>query len=84
MQAGKKVLFDPLVQLLTANPSAPRNLELARMMIAQGATRDQILQQLLRLNARQQSVSNTGNLLAGVLGGGANRLISGTAMTNRP
>jgi hypothetical protein len=84
MQAGKKVLFDPLVQLLTANPSAPRNLELARMMVAQGATRDQILQQLLRLNARQQSVSNTGNLLAGVLGGGANRLISGAAMTDRP
>jgi hypothetical protein len=84
MQAGKKVLFDPLVQLLTANPSAPRNLELARMMVAQGATRDQILQQLLRLNARQQSVSNTGNLLAGVLGGGSNRLISGAAVTNRP
>jgi hypothetical protein len=84
MQTGKKVLFDPLVQLLTANPSAPRNLELAHMMVAQGATRDQILEQLLRLNARQQSVSNTGNLLAGVLGGGANRLISGAAVTNRP
>jgi hypothetical protein len=84
MQAGKKVLFDPLVQLLTNSPSAPRNLELARMMMSQGATRDQILEQLLRLNARQQMVSNTGNLLAGVLGGGTNRLLSGAAMTDRP
>lgn len=84
LQAGKKMLLDPLMHMLTVSPSAPRNLELARIMTAQGATRDQILDQLLRLNARQQAISNTGNMLAGITSGTSNRLLAGAGATQRP
>lgn len=77
LQAAKKVLADPIIKALIENPTAPRNLELARIMTAQGATRDQILDALLRFNRRAQAMSASGNLLTGFADRGANLLLRG-------
>ncbi len=84
LQVGKKIIVDPLMRMLTESPDAPRNLEIARMLTAQGATRDQIFAQLTRLNAQQNAVSGVGNALMSGGAAGANRLLLGASGTNRP
>ena len=79
LQAAKKVLADPIIKALIENPTAPRNLELARIMTAQGATRDQILDALLRFNRRTQAMSAGGNMLTGFADRGTNLLLRGAA-----
>jgi hypothetical protein len=83
-QAAKSMLVNPLIKAVLSNPTAPRNLEIARMLTAQGRMPVILLDQLERLAARQGGVSNTADFLTGLTRGVANPLLQGAGMTQRP
>ncbi len=80
LQAGKRMFVDPIVKALTTSSNAPRDLEIARALIAQGSGRDQILSSLARIEAQRGRVAGVSNRLA-VAARGA---IAGTAPGARP
>jgi hypothetical protein len=80
-QAGKSLVVDPLIKMIMESPNAPRNLQLAQMLTAQGASRDEILQKLLAYNSTKGKVGAVGNALTNLMGGGANRLLMGASAT---
>ncbi len=67
-------------QGLVTSDNAPRDLEIARALIAQGSSRDQVLSALARVEARQAGVSRTANKLAAATRG----VIAGAAPSSRP
>ena len=84
LQAGKSMIVDPLVKMIMESPDASRNLEIARILTAQGASRDEIFGKLLSLNTRQSAVGNVSNKLTGGASYLTNLLGSSAAVTHRP
>lgn len=70
LQAGKSLVADPLMKIIMANPNASRNLEVARMMTAQGADAQTVLSQLTKLNGQMRGATGLGNALTGAVSGG--------------
>lgn len=75
LQGGKKLVVNPIIRMIMENPTAPRNLELARILTAQGPERDALLNSLRGLSSRQNAVSGAGSAVS--RGGSmlANRLL---------
>lgn len=75
LQGGKKLVVNPIIRMIMENPTAPRNLELARILTAQGPERDALLNSLRGLSSRQNAVSGAGGAVS--RGGSmlANRLL---------
>lgn len=74
-QPVKSLIFDPIVRAIMENPTAPRNVELARILIAQGGERGQFLERLQRLAGRNALVDRIGRPAADALNAAANRLL---------
>lgn len=64
LQTGKRMFVDPIVKALTTSSNAPRDLEIARALIAQGSSRDEILSALARVEAQRGRVAEVSNRLA--------------------
>ncbi len=71
LNAGVRALFD--------NSLEPRDLEIAKMIVARGAPRDQVVAQLGRLEARRAAIGDTVNALSGAARTGGNLLLSAGA-----
>lgn len=67
--AGRKFIYNPLVHALTAPNYGPRDLELARMLTAQGAAREAVYQDAVK----RAGMQNTSSAVAGALGTGADQ-----------
>lgn len=76
-QPIKSMLVDPIIRTIMENPTEPRNVELARILISQGGQRGQFLQQLQRLAGRNALVDRIGRPAAAALNASANRLLIG-------
>ncbi len=74
-QGGKKLVADPLVRIIMANPNASRNIEVARMMTAQGADAQQVLDKLTKLDGQFRGAS----AVKSAIGGGTNALLGYSA-----
>ncbi len=75
IQAGKKLIADPLVRIITANPNASRNIEIAKMLTAKGADADHVLDALSKLDAQFKGAS----ALQDGISGGTNALLGYSA-----
>ena len=73
-QALKALLLDPAFKALLDSPTGPRNLAVAKALIAQGATRDQILSQLGQTMDRQAGMTAAIDTVAGAVKTGGNKL----------
>lgn len=80
LQTAKSVFLNPIIKALVTSDNAPRDLEIARALIAQGSNRDQVLSALARVEARRAGVSRTANKLAAAARG----VVSGAAPSSRP
>ena len=70
-QGAKKLIGDPLYRIITANPNASRNLEIAQMLTAKGADAQHVLDGLSRLDAQFKGAS----ALGGAINSAGNALI---------
>ena len=77
-ETGRKVL-DAGVRALFENSLEPRDLEIAKVIVARGAHRDEVMAQLAKLEARRASIGDTVNALSGAARTGGNLLLSAGA-----
>ena len=77
-ETGRKVL-DAGVRALFENSLEPRDLEIAKMIVARGAPRDEVMAQLAKLEARRGEIGDTVNALSGAARTGGNLLLSAGA-----
>ncbi len=77
-ESGRKVV-DAGVRALFENSLEPRDLEIAKMIVARGAHRDEVVAQLAKLEARRAVIGDTVNALSGAARTGGNLLLSAGA-----
>lgn len=80
LQTAKSAIYNPIVRALLESDNAPRDLEIARALTAQGAGRDQILSSLARVEAQRGGVA----LAARRAGAVARSAVADSAPSSRP
>ncbi len=84
LQKAKEWLVDPVIGMIFRTSSEPMKAEIARVLTAQGQTRDQILEKLIALQNKKNTVSKVGGAISNFADKGSQNLILSASGTQHP
>lgn len=77
----KKAILNPIIKMITENPTEPRNAELARIITTQGPESTQLLNIIQRFGQRQNALASGGGKISKALDLALTRFIQGGAQS---